>query len=167
LIHPEYVLTAAHCFYPAREAAPYGKVYVGEHKTCFYGNCGAATRNIAELILHPGYDDLSSENDIAILKLDAPVYHIEPIGLQTTAFVKREEFGGNRDAVVLGWGTDDVELGTMGQVLQRGDLTMVSRYSCYSDYAYRFAWILEGMVCATSRTAGGGTDACQGDSGGA
>ena len=163
LIHPEYVLTAAHCFYPARDGAPWGTAYIGAHKTCFYGRCDAEQRGIADLWVHPDYDDSTSQHDVAILKLDSPVYSIEPVEIRSVPFEFKDDFGGDLDAIVLGWGVDDVAEDTMGQVLQKGEVMMVSRYACYRNYGYRFRHMLEGMVCAHSPNQ---ADACQGDSGG-
>lgn len=156
LIAPGYVLTAAHCFYPAK-SKNIGKAYFGSHDSCFDGNCDASeTRGIKKVTIHPQYDDFSVVNDIAILELDRPVTSIKPIAMETGSFVS----GG--DAKVLGWGVINSKTEAMAKVLQEGAVKMVTQADCVSDYKYKRSDIEAGMMCAYAT----GRDGCQGDSGG-
>jgi len=163
LIHPQYVLTAAHCFFPTRSGKT-GKAYFGSHKSCFTGNCDAETRTIVKAVAHPDYNDRTSQHDIAILKLDKPIYSITPVSLRKAAYAANQNFGSNADAVALGWGTINTKTEEMSDVLQQGDVSLINRNACGGNkYSYSKADIKTGMVCANSPK---GTDACQGDSGG-
>ena len=103
LIAPGYVLTAAHCFFPSDGKAA-GTVHFGSHETCFYGDCDSETRTIAKAIIHPKYNDRSSANDVAILKLSKPMNTIEPVSIKTVAFNSQDTFGNgiNKAAATLG-----------------------------------------------------------------
>lgn len=163
LIHPQYVLTAAHCFFPTKNGKT-GKAYFGSHETCFYGNCEAEERTIVKAIAHPNYNDQTSQNDVAILKLDKPIYSITPVPLRKTPFAATQNFGDNGDAITLGWGTVNVNTEQMADVLQQGDVSLINQKNCWNKFSYSKNEIKAGMVCANN--AKKLTDACQGDSGG-
>jgi len=156
LIAPGYVLTAAHCFYPAKTGNA-GKAYFGSHTSCFAGKCDAeATRTITKVTIHPNYNNNKVLNDIAILELDRPVTAIKPIAMESGTF----KSGG--DAKVLGWGVINAKNEAMARVLQEGTVSMVTKEDCISNYKYSKRDIKAGMMCAYAS----GRDGCQGDSGG-
>jgi len=163
LIAPGYILTAAHCFYPAKSGNT-GKAYFGSHKTCFYGDCDAEERTLVKAFIHPNYNGDTSENDVAILKLNKPVTSITPVPLRKEAYTAAQNFGNHGDAVTLGWGTVNTNTEQMADVLQQGAVGLVNRNTCWKSHSYSKNEILEGMVCASQPSKG--TDACQGDSGG-
>jgi trypsin len=167
LIAPGYVLTAAHCFYPTRSGWS-GTAYFGAHESCFYGGCDAQQRSIAKVFLHPNYNDRTSANDIAILQLDKDVSNIEPVPIKKKGYTKLDTFGNgiHKAATVLGWGVSNAAAETMSEVLQQGELTLLSRNDCGTNNMYKHAKkdIKYGMMCANNLL--NLTDACQGDSGG-
>ncbi|MDP3875901.1 MAG: serine protease [Methylobacter sp.] len=66
LIHPRYVLTAAHCFEEGQDASTV-KVVIGRQKLS-ETSTGQAIVATA-LIRHPDYDSTSNDNDIALVEL--------------------------------------------------------------------------------------------------
>lgn len=92
LIHPRYVLTAAHCF-DYGQAASTVQVVVGRQRLA--QSATGQTIVAANLFPHPAYDASSNDNDIALIelseaasaevaKLAAPV-HALTAGIQTRA----------------------------------------------------------------------------------
>ena len=67
LVHPLLLLTAAHCVF-GKELGRL-KAATGNH----HHLVSEPSRGILEAILHPNYDNVSMDNDIALLRLDRPV----------------------------------------------------------------------------------------------
>jgi hypothetical protein len=90
IIDQWHILTAAHC------------LDYSEDLGNFYARIGAHNRlssgqliPIAELILHPKYDELRSTNDIGVIRLTAPItfsQNIQPICLVDNVSVKNKIF---------------------------------------------------------------------------
>jgi len=166
LIAKKWVLTAAHCFSPARKTNV-GTAYVGVYNLCYGGECGKSEGQHIEVVRaipHPAYNDGTMVNDIALLELASEVVGIEPVPIATQGFSVTDNFGGEAAVEVYGWG--DVNKGANAfdhpSVLQVGGLDLVSQSACNSEYGYSKTEILASMVCARRQ----GIDACQGDSGG-
>jgi trypsin len=156
LIAPGYVLTAAHCFFPARSHGA-GRAYFGSHTSCFTEICDATeSRIIKNVTIHPNYNSARISNDIAILELDRPITTIQPVAMESGNFIS----GG--DAKVLGWGIVNVNTEVTAKVLQEGAVKMITRNDCRKNYFYSKSDIKAGMMCAFASD----SDACQGDSGG-
>jgi len=137
LVGPAWVLTAAHC-------AGLQQVHIGGARAPF-----RTTRRVAEVRLHPDYapgvDPFDADEDIALLRLDAPVRGVRPMPLITGAVgpdwvgrsLRLVGFGATRDR-----GTDDS--------VRRHALSTVSVVDPLNVRAYT-----------------GAANACGGDSGGA
>ncbi|GAA2593820.1 hypothetical protein GCM10010399_25510 [Dactylosporangium fulvum] len=104
LIHPSWVLTAAHCAAPAS---------VGD-VTARVGNTTAATggelRRITRIVRHPGYQ--GGHNDVALLELSSPVTTVTPVRLATPADaglwdgIQSGPFTQYDQGLAIGWGRD-------------------------------------------------------------
>jgi hypothetical protein len=93
LISPTYVITAAHC------ASTNRLVYLGNTNRTV-----PAPRTIAQAIINPGYNIPNpGDNDVALIRLAAPVYGVTPIPVitqtQENAYVKNAY-----PAKIAGWG---------------------------------------------------------------
>lgn len=153
LINEQWVLTAAHCS-PRRGT----RVTVGRYdrKT----NKGEVIR-AEKAIIHPDYNSRSSDNDIALIKLERPVssqLNITPISLADTN-VHHNAIKPGKKVTVAGWGNTQQNI-MLSNKLMEVDVPIVSHQECKS--AYR--GITDNMVCAGYKQ--GGKDSCQGDSGG-
>uniref|UniRef100_A0A8C2FZP4 Zgc:165423 n=1 Tax=Cyprinus carpio TaxID=7962 RepID=A0A8C2FZP4_CYPCA len=157
LINTEWVLTAAHCFPSIPNPAVY-TVYLGRQSQEL-SNPNEVSRSVSQVILHPEYNDLPHNNDMALLHLSSPVTFtnfIQPVCLAAEGSIF------NSDTMwVTGWGTIDsgVPLPSPQNLLEV-DVPMVGNIKCNCLNG----GITENMMCAGPLE--GGKDSCQGDSGG-
>ena len=164
LIHPRWVLTAAHCFTndevirPALASDPRNfEVLLNTNDL----ENGGRRIPVLRVIIHPDYDPVDSDNDIALLLLgeeitDAP----------TTALVRQDGFTDpGATATAVGWGnTDATEDGSaFPTILQKVDVPIVSLETANALEVYGNA-LTENMLPAGDPTKP--DDSCQGDSGG-
>ncbi len=159
LIQAGWVLTAAHCTYELggrpRDASEID-IVVGRHRL----NTGDGTRvHVQEIIRHAGYTGISFDNDLALLKLSAPVNDL-PIALLTSA--QRSLESHNRPATVIGWGV--TEQGSASVPLRQVTVPLVDLHTCRQSYGIFNDKVSDNMICAGNKS--GGIDSCQGDSGG-
>lgn len=126
LINREWVMSAAHCFFrlvPVRSPNVFvccslvNTVCVCDYSTSTTGwqiflgrqnlrgtNPNQVSRRVSRIILHPNYDSNSNNNDIALLRLSAPVMftdYIRPVCLAASDSV----FTSGTDSWVTGWGS--------------------------------------------------------------
>uniref|UniRef100_A0A668RVY8 Peptidase S1 domain-containing protein n=1 Tax=Oreochromis aureus TaxID=47969 RepID=A0A668RVY8_OREAU len=139
LINKEWVMSAAHCFSGLQ----------GE-------NPNKVSRNVVKIILHPNYDSVTNNNDIALLRLSSPVRftdYIRPVCLAASGSV----FNNGTDNWVTGW----VAL-PFPQTLQEVEVPVVGNRQC--NCLNGVGTVTDNMICAG--VLAGGKDSCQGDSGG-
>ena len=162
LISDEWVVTAAHCVADLNGSNVYA--FVGE----FDQSTIDITPNlISRVIVHAAYNDVTSDNDIALLRLSTPEVVITPVSLITPELATTLEAVADdlvSDITVIGWGdTKDPVSNTYPTVLREVDMPYVSNTVC------NLPLHLGGQVTANMMCAGlpeGGVDSCQGDSGG-
>ncbi|XP_066935440.1 chymotrypsin-like protease CTRL-1 [Clytia hemisphaerica] len=158
LIHPKWVLTAAHCML----RAPIESVVLGENDFSVKEGKEQQIRVIRS-ITHPKYDEPSSNNDIMLLKLKHPARitkNVRPICLPPRKF-KKNRFDGD-ECVITGWGVNGIipQGFTNPTILQEAKVKVLTKKTCKK--AWFFREITRNMVCAVGET----TRACFGDSGG-
>ncbi|XP_060562222.1 chymotrypsinogen B-like [Ruditapes philippinarum] len=175
LIHPQWVVSAAHCFDDMAGEGLSNKdnwvVVLGEH----YQGIMDGTEQflyIDKLVKHPDFIlsfDHAILNDIVLLKLNIPVVlsdYVNTICLEPNYTVPD-----GTPCLTTGWGLVDVE-GVGVELPNSAELRIVPRDECRNIYeslpddheAKQFVSIQESVICARAdRT---GVDACKGDSGG-
>lgn len=137
LTGPQEVTTAAHCGVDSGDVVLCGRTVLS--------GTGGETRRVSAVRSNPGWSATTSGDDVALLRIDAPILTITPIGLGPV---------GVGPLYVLGWGRTS-EGGPAADHLQIAEL---ESQSC-SPYG---SSIDETMLCA----GGNGRDGCSGDSGG-
>lgn len=81
LIEPNVVLTAAHCLQGQRASASKIAVYVGDDPSV---DLTQHLYTVSEVAVHPGYNDVSITNDVALIRLDSSVSEVSAVPYHTS-----------------------------------------------------------------------------------
>jgi secreted trypsin-like serine protease len=149
LISPDTVLTAAHC-----EVAAGHFALIGRHDL---SKDGGWPLRIVSVSSHVRFDPHSFQNDIALLRLAAPVPDVSPVELAAQDL----EVPPGQTVTVIGWGATG-EGAAPSFVLREASFPVAGQAECTAQYKNHYP-IVESMLCAS---APGTKDSCQGDSGG-
>lgn len=162
LIHPQWVVTAAHCINGELGGISYSYgindllVYTGSQD--LFSAYGKNLRP-TEIIIHPEFTRTKKYSDIALIKLESPVR-----GAIMPYSAERPHEGA--PVVVVGWGAKNVENGrpvNYPNRLNQATLPVVSQLVCNAPESYNGS-ITDNQLCAGFIN--GGRDSCTGDSGG-
>ncbi|TRY75700.1 hypothetical protein TCAL_12122 [Tigriopus californicus] len=170
LLNHWYVATAAHCVHQAKLSQI--TVHLGEYDTKDTENIDeplvSESFKVENIVLHPEFRYMLTQPDrydIALLRLDHPVYYrdnIIPICLPTMDYPLEGKIG-----VVAGWGKTDNSFGKTGtNLLNKVLVPIIGNQQCrqwHKDKAIAVQ-LKEEMFCAGHKE--GKRDACLGDSGG-
>ncbi|MBK1857606.1 S1 family peptidase [Cerasicoccus arenae] len=154
LVHPYYVLTAAHCF--DGQTTESRDILVGTDSLI----SGGRRVSISSIVRHPGYSGGPTyENDLALLRLSTPVADIEPIGIADEAAWQAEGVVGR----IIGWGLTR-EPSFYPDILQEADMTILPFEEAKAAWGDFNISLIESMLPAGNPD--GNPDTCFGDSGG-
>ncbi|XP_046406915.1 trypsin-4-like [Ischnura elegans] len=162
LITSEHLLTAAHCLrgFDKKDI----KVVLGAHDRTairLSGAGDAVVRRIARVAMHPDFDPMTFDNDIAIITIDQPVEFSSKIRPVCLPIRDDGDYTGEK-ATVVGWGRTEEAKPTSDFPL-KVEVVVMSKDECDST-GYGADRITKNMFCAGYTD--GGRDSCQGDSGG-
>jgi len=152
LIHPSWIVTAAHCKKRGMTAT------LGEHDIQTAEGVEKSCR-ISKLIAHPEYNE-QTKNDIMLGKLKCNVRETKYIRPAILPNSWTDPIW-NEHCEVCGWGNTVYPNYKPAEKLQCVDLPVLRNYDC--NKSYRGA-IHENIMCIGLMA--GGKDSCQGDSGG-
>lgn len=166
LIHPKWVLTAAHCILEDASETVQRTVkvsnlnlYIGSNKIS--GQDGRLLK-VRSIIPHPQFS--WPHHDVALIELATPVNDITPILLNNEDL--EESATWPQSATVIGWGLTDEEGRIDGALLQKITLPLISRTVCNEDeFPRKKGWTISSdILCA--ETTQNQKASCPGDSGG-
>jgi trypsin len=162
LIRQDWILTAAHCLYDddgnpltANEIFAFLNVWQLDNP-----NPEMERYNVTQIIKHAGYNDFTSDNDIALLRISGKS-NLNPITLPTQNDESLLLVG--KKCTVAGWGATNNSGTQYPTIQQKVELELISNSTCNQSSWYD-GEVLQSMLCAGY--AAGQKDACYGDSGG-
>lgn len=160
LVAPSYVLTAAHCFYDSRSGGIDPELGAVDVAIGGESLSDMPTIRVSDVILHPGYDDLRSVNDVALLRLASPSSApVQPLAGSS------DVVSAGTDLTVIGYGATAPDGSEPSADLLEVQVPAVDDGSCAQAYDN-----IDGPrhLCAgePGSETNPGNDSCQGDSGG-
>ncbi|XP_078391442.1 trypsin-like [Cetorhinus maximus] len=150
LIHPQWVVSAGHCFQRRIQ------VRLGEHDITAKEGTEQFIKSV-KVIRHPGFNYNNLDNDIMLIKLSKPAALNDNVG--TIALPSSCTYAGEY-CLISGWGKTESS-DVSGDQLQCLDAPVLSDATCERSYP---GMITKNMMCVGY--VDGGKDSCQGDSGG-
>lgn len=166
IITREWALTAAHC---VENSAPSDLDVVAGLHDLATPDPQYRRSDVAEIIIHPGWNTDTNDNDLALLRLTTPIDARAAGGggvlpIQYSAIVP-DNIGAlvGELSTITGWGNTlpNPPGGTnYPQRLREVEVPVISNTDCAGAYAN----LTDNMICAAVPE--GGKDSCQGDSGG-
>ena len=168
IIAADWVLTAAHCITewdPDPDLTPGDLDVVAGIHDLMTPDAGFVRVDVAEIIVHSGWNNATHDNDIALLRLATPIPERAaaagqlPIQYATLPAASIGDLAG-ATTTVTGWGTRIPGASDRPERLYEVALQVIANADCASAYSN----LTDNMLCAG--VPGGGKDSCQGDSGG-
>ncbi|XP_048157853.1 acrosin-like [Corvus hawaiiensis] len=160
LIHPQWVLTVAHCFFRPGDTSTW-RVLIGATVLTQPGP-EAKRRRIKRVLMHQDYDDDSQRNNIALLELAQPVECSDYIQLACVpdSSLAVPEL---KTCYIAGWRAAPGSAPGPRLALQEAKVRLMDAQLCNSSRWYGGALHPQDLCAGYPR---GGIDTCQGDSGG-
>ena len=160
IVAAQWIVTAAHCVVSGSSvsAASTIKVLAGQATLSTTSN----TRPVAvsNIYVHPNYVSSADHDDVALLKLSAPLTlvsgSVQAIGLPTAAPVT------GATELITGWGDRASGAGNYPVTMRKAQIAVFADSVCAG--AYGGSYSSTKMVCAANNAYT--IDTCQGDSGG-
>jgi len=164
IISADWILTAAHCVYYGGVTDNPKIVYIniGDHDVTDSSDTNNEIIQASKIVVHSGYDESTTSNDIALIKLKTSINFSKFKGTVRPVCLPEGPMKYYGEQVkVAGWGLLE-DGGKAATKLREVDLTLIWMDQCRNDFKYSANMITHKMICTFAE----GKDACQGDSGG-
>jgi secreted trypsin-like serine protease len=155
VVHPQVIVTAAHCIEPVRQRGSDIPFVLGT-KDVEDGSSNSMGTKAS--VVRGGYNAATHDNDVAVLLLNEALKNIETIPLAAPGTVVSKA----APLKIAGWGLQDESSTSLAPYLMEADVNFVEREECNKILGN--GRISDNMICAGDLI--NGRDACQGDSGG-
>jgi hypothetical protein len=163
LIHPRYILTAAHCVSDFYQQPENLSIMLGRQTLSGTGGYMASSDGI---IVNPGFQVSNLHNDVALVRLSSPITDIEPISLVGESEAAAVASPG--EVMILGWGSTTLTSFGRSDTMQQATIPIQPESICVERMGDTYS--SNQMFCAgrlaSAPGAQDGVDACFGDSGG-
>ncbi|XP_030059061.1 urokinase-type plasminogen activator [Microcaecilia unicolor] len=168
LVHPCWVMSAAHCFQESKQTENYN-VVLGKSKLYETDHDKEQRFQVEKIILHEHYSDETGAytNDIALVKIISASGqcavendYVQTVCLPPSNLVLKDGY----QCEVAGYGQEDSSDWFYSEILKSTKVQLISQQVCRSTEYYG-KLITNNMLCAGDPHEWK-TDACQGDSGG-
>uniref|UniRef100_A0A8C3XQ86 Ovochymase-1 n=1 Tax=Chelydra serpentina TaxID=8475 RepID=A0A8C3XQ86_CHESE len=163
VVSPTWILTAAHCIQSTNRPLHW-TVIVGDHDRTLKEST-EQVRRVKTIVVHPDFDTLSYDSDIALIRLDVPLEYntvVRPICLPNST----QLLSSSILCTMTGWGSTQEADGSLASRLQQTQVPILGSEVCEKNYYFNHpGGITARMLCAGFASSGG-QDSCQGDSGG-
>lgn len=161
IVDREWIITAAHCVADASPGIIQAHVGLDDLRQRSAGN----QVNVAEIVVHPAWEPTKYRNDVALLKLSAPLSlgpRVAPVALPA-GFDAAVWPPSGTPASISGWGATRAG-GSPSNELRAADIRVLGGPGDVTCGQYGSDFFVDVEICAGLPE--GGVDACQGDSGG-
>lgn len=157
LIESRWVLTAAHC---VADLNP-GDVTLAVGIEDLNQVTANDRTSVANIYIHPDYDSITQDNDLALLELTSAVNNTT-LALADSALM--ETIANGDPMTIIGWGSTSPTGSNFPNQLQEAEVFLIDFATCNGSSSYN-GDLTSNMICAGIPDIGG-KDTCRGDSGG-